>query len=95
MAMLSDTVVCGGLRVTDKTYTDTIQAKYYHVPTSSGGSTYGAGSNGQVLRSNGTTSYWGGVSASDVGALASNQGTTHANKFLIVNSSGIVTPTAV
>lgn len=28
-------------------------------PTASGGSTYGTGSNGQVLKSNGTTVYWG------------------------------------
>ena len=28
-------------------------------PTTSGGSTYGVGSNGQVLKSNGTTVYWG------------------------------------
>lgn len=32
------------------------------IPTSSGGSTYGAGSSGQVLMSNGTTVYWGTVS---------------------------------
>ena len=28
-------------------------------PTTSGGSTYGVGTNGQVLKSNGTTVYWG------------------------------------
>lgn len=33
-----------------------------HVPTTSGGSSYGIGSNGQVLMSNGTTVYWGTVS---------------------------------
>ena len=33
-----------------------------HVPTTSGGSSYGIGSNGQVLMSNGTTVYWGTAS---------------------------------
>lgn len=42
----------------NKTFTGTVQLKTLHIPTSSGGSTYGAGSNGQVLKSNGTTVYW-------------------------------------
>lgn len=29
-----------------------------NIPTASSGSTYGAGSNGQILKSNGTTVYW-------------------------------------
>ena len=33
-------------------------------PTTSGGSTYGNGSNGQILKSNGTTVYWGDDSGS-------------------------------
>ncbi len=32
--------------------------KQIHVPTTSGGSSYGIGSNGQVLKSNGSTVYW-------------------------------------
>lgn len=35
-----------------------VQTNKFLAPTSSGGSTYGAGSNGQVLTSNGTTHYW-------------------------------------
>lgn len=35
-----------------------IQLNTLKIPTSSGGSTYGVGSNGQVLKSNGTTVYW-------------------------------------
>jgi hypothetical protein len=30
-----------------------------YVPTSSGGTSYGVGSNGKVLKSNGSTVYWG------------------------------------
>ena len=29
-----------------------------NLPTTSGGTIYGAGSNGQILKSNGTTVYW-------------------------------------
>lgn len=59
MAQLKDTVVSGNLRVTDSTITDTMQTKIIKAPTSSGGTTYGPGSNGQVLKSNGTSTYWG------------------------------------
>lgn len=49
----------GQLCGTAGVYTNKILA-----PTTDGGSTYGAGANGQVLKSNGTTSYWGTVSGS-------------------------------
>ena len=37
---------------------NTIQTKAIQAPITSGGSTYGAGSSGQVLKSNGTSVYW-------------------------------------
>lgn len=37
---------------------NTIQFNKLSVPTTSGGSTYGPGANGQVLKSNGSTVYW-------------------------------------
>lgn len=37
--------------------------KKIEVPTTSGGSTAGPGSNGQVLKSNGSTVYWGNSDA--------------------------------
>ena len=58
MAQLNDSVVSGNLRVTDETLTDTLQTRVIKAPTSSGGTTYGVGSNGQVIKSNGTSSYW-------------------------------------
>ena len=36
----------------------TLKLKTVNAPTTSGGSTFGPGSNGQVLKSNGTTVYW-------------------------------------
>lgn len=59
MAQLKDTIVSGNLRVTDTTLTDTLQVTTIKAPNSSGGTTYGPGTNGQVLKSNGTTTYWG------------------------------------
>lgn len=41
--------------------TTILQAQTLQVPTTSGGSTYGVGSNGQVIKSNGSTSYWGTI----------------------------------
>lgn len=35
-----------------------LKADTINVPTSSGGSTYGPGTSGQVLKTNGTTVYW-------------------------------------
>ena len=49
MTFETDVVINNGQKVK----TNKIEA-----PTSSGGSTYGAGSNGQVLKSNGTNVYW-------------------------------------
>ena len=36
-----------------------IETPIIYAPTTSGGTTYGVGTNGQVLKSNGTTVYWG------------------------------------
>ena len=59
MAQLKDTIVSGNLRVTDTTLTDTLHVTIIKAPTSSSGSTYGPGESGQVLTSNGSSTYWG------------------------------------
>lgn len=59
MAKLKDTLVSGSLRATDTIYTTTVQAQIIQALISSDGTTYGPGSNGQVLKSNGTSVYWG------------------------------------
>lgn len=58
MAILKDTVVSGSLRATDTVYADTVQTKTIEAPTTSNGTTYGPGTNGQVLKSNGSSVYW-------------------------------------
>ena len=59
MAQLKDTVVSGNLRITDTTLTDTLQTTVIKAPTTAGGTTYGPGTSGQVLKSNGSSVYWG------------------------------------
>lgn len=49
-----------------QTFSAGIQLNTISAPTSSGGTTYGTGSSGQVLKSNGTTVYWASDSNSDV-----------------------------
>ena len=59
MAQLKSTVVAGNLRVTDEAIANSVQTPIVKAPTTSGGTTYGVGTNGQVIKSNGTTVYWG------------------------------------
>ena len=63
MAQLKDTIVSGNLRVTDTILTDTIQADTIKARTGSSSTTCGPGTNGQVLKSNGTNAYWGDSTA--------------------------------
>ena len=58
MAQLKNTVVQGSLKATDTIYSSTGQFQIIKAPTSSGGSTYGPGTSGQVLKSNGSSVYW-------------------------------------
>lgn len=67
MAQLKDSVVSGNLRVTDTTLTDTLQVTTIKAPTTAGGTTYGPGTSGQVLKSNGSSVYWGADSNSVTG----------------------------
>lgn len=66
MAQLKSTTIQGSARVTDTLYSNALQAKIVKAPTASNGTTYGPGSDGQVLKSNGTSVYWASDSNSDV-----------------------------
>ena len=87
MAQLKDTVVSGNLRVTDTTLTDTLQTMIIRAPSTSGGTTYSAGTSGNVLKSNGTSTYWGTLTAADVGAnySAGNHLTLSSTTFSLAN----------
>ena len=65
MAQLKDTVVSGSLRATDTIYSKKSQFQILNIPTASDGTTYGPGSNGQILKSNGTSVYWASDNNSD------------------------------
>lgn len=47
------------------TFTNKIQITTLNAPTSAGGTTYGPGTNGYVLKTNGTSIYWGSDNATD------------------------------
>ena len=59
MAQLKDLIVNGASRFIGDTFINKLQITSVSAPTSAGGTTYDTGTNGQVLKSNGTTVYWG------------------------------------
>ena len=59
MAQLKDLLVNGASRLIGDTLANTLQVTTINAPTSAGGTTYGAGTNGQVLLTNGSSIYWG------------------------------------
>ena len=66
---------------TDVTVNNTriLKADTINIPITSGGSTYGAGTSGQVIKTNGTTVYWG----TDEGATD-----TKVQQSAVISSSG-------
>ena len=60
-ANVGDLVVTGAASITNTLAANTMQTNKVLAPTSSGGSTYGLGTDGQVLKTNGTTVYWGTI----------------------------------
>ena len=77
MAQLKDLLVSGPSRLIGKLFANEAQLTTLNIPTTSGGTTYGPGTNNQVLTSNGTTVYWAsGFSgnANTATALTSNAG---------------------
>lgn len=58
MAQLKDLIVNGASRLIGDAFTNKIQITTVNAPTASGSSTYGPGSSGQVLKTNGTSIYW-------------------------------------
>jgi hypothetical protein len=82
MAQLKSTTVAGSLRATDTVYADTVQAKVIEAPTASNGTTYGPGTSGQVLKSNGSSVYWASDSNSDTNVTQTATTTNAAYEVL-------------
>lgn len=59
MAQLKDLLVNGASRLIGDAFANKIQITTINAPTTSTGNTYGPGANGTVLKSNGTSTYWG------------------------------------
>ena len=66
MAQLKDTVVSGSLRATDTIYSTTGQFNIIKAPTVSGGTDFGIGTTGYVLKTGANGVYWGSDNNSDV-----------------------------
>ena len=58
------------MRATDTLFSTTAQFQILRVPTSSNGTTFGPGSNNNLLKSNGTSVYWTTLVASDIPTLS-------------------------
>lgn len=75
MAQLKDLLVSGASRFVGKLFANDVQITTLNIPTTSGGTTYGPGTNNQVLVSNGSSVYWN--SAAPVASkLGTNAGST-------------------
>lgn len=88
MAQLKDLLVNGVARFISDVFTNKIQITSLSAPTTSGGTTYGAGTSGQALMSNGTSIYWGTIPAPDLSSKVSKTGDTMTGK-LTIQSGGI------
>ena len=76
MAQLKDLVVNGSTQLVGPAYINTEQLTILNAPTTSGGTTYGPGTNGQVLKSNGSSIYWAAANAGTVTSVATGVGLT-------------------
>ncbi len=73
MAQLKDLIVNGATRLIGDTFANTIQITTIKAPSTSGGATYTAGTNGYVLKSNGSSVYWGSDNNSVTGVKGSSE----------------------
>ena len=90
MAQLKDLVVMGATRLIGDVFANKIQVTAVHAPTSSNGATYGPGSNNQVLKSNGTTVYWGeDVNTQTVTGVKGNSESTYRTGQVNITAANI------
>ena len=94
MAQLKNTIILGDLSVTGAAHLAKLYTNILNAPTESNGATYGPGAANNVLTSNGTSIYWGGISTSMIsGILGVNHGgtgrsTLTTNAVLLGNGTG-------
>ena len=98
MAQLKSTTVQGALSVAGAATTTSLQTNKLLIPTASGGSTYGVGTDNYVIKSNGTTVYWGtagtvtrvqvGATAPVVSSTSTAQSSTLSTTISLANGYG-------
>lgn len=73
MAQLKDLIVTGPSSLIGDVTTNEIEVTTIDAPTEAGGTSYGPGTAGEVLTSNGTSVYWGSgaIHSSSAGYAAS------------------------
>lgn len=86
MGKLKDTIINGLLRVNGGIFGDLIQARVVNAPTTAGGTTYGPGTNGQVLKSNGSSAYWAADTNTDTN-VTQTATTTSANYEVLFSAT--------
>lgn len=89
MAQLKDLIVNGASRLVGDAFANKIQITTIAAPTSSGGSTYGTGTDGQVLKSNGTSVYWatlGTMASAAASDYVLKSGDTMTGKLTVVGN---------
>ena len=89
MAQLNDLIVTGNARVVNNIAADSIQTSKINVPTTSGGTTYGVGTNGQVIKSNGTTVYWGDDTTGAVTGVKGNAESTYRTGNVNITAANV------
>lgn len=94
MAQLKSTVVQGSLRATDSIYTNELWTKIIQAPTDSNGTAYGVGTNGQVLKSNGTHVYWAAESGSVTGVKGNSESSYRTGQVNITAANVGAAPAA-
>ena len=85
MAQVKDLIVNGASRFIGDIYANTAQLTALKAPTSAGGSTYGAGTSGQALMTNGNSIYWGTISTTDTKNTAGS--TNSASKLYFIGAT--------
>ena len=92
MAQLKDLIVNGATRLIGNAYAGTIQITTINAPTSSSGTTtFGPGTAGYSLKTNGTNIYWGEVVTTDTNVTQEAAITTNGNYPIILAYSTATT----
>lgn len=94
MAQLKDLVVNGASRFIGDIFGNKAQLTTLEAPTSAGGSTFGPGTNGQILKSNGSSLYWSDDNGGVTG-VKGNAETTYRTGEVNLTAANILGSTAI